>query len=40
MADTDKEILSAELLYSEDEILTEFWEGCEQAAETPGASTG
>jgi hypothetical protein len=31
----DEEILSAELIYSDDEILAEFQERCEDAAESP-----
>jgi hypothetical protein len=35
----DKEILSAELVYSDAEVLAEFQEQCEAAAETPSSTT-
>ncbi|MBA3354736.1 MAG: hypothetical protein H0U18_02115 [Pyrinomonadaceae bacterium] len=32
---SDDAILSATVVYSEEEVLTEFWECCEAEAETP-----
>lgn len=38
MTDGDA-ILSATVVYSEEEVLAEFWESCEAEAETPGHYT-
>jgi hypothetical protein len=35
MHEDDEDILSAELVYSDAEVLAEFQEQCEAAAETP-----
>ena len=39
MFDEDEDILSADLIYSDDEILAEFQERCEEAAGMPGNSS-
>lgn len=38
MTDEDA-ILSATVVYSEEEVLAEFWESCEAEAEAPGHYT-
>jgi len=35
----DQEILSAELLFSQSEVLAEFQQRCEEAAERPGRTS-